>query len=314
MDRPTVLVLGAGKCGTTTLHNWLGQHPQVLASPIKEPPFFDAEFEKGMDYYWRRYFEPHYQDQRASGESRPAKLMLPFVAERIRETLPEARLVAVLRDPVARAYSHWWSKYCEPWERMPLREALACNHGEIDRGRNFEGEAGAHLWRNGLAPRLNATRLPVYLDMGHYAEHLERYLELFDAEQIHVVLTEDLAQRTTETLDGLWRFLGVEAGFVPPDLSRLNEALTTNALPFVRLTRSGPALGRLIPRSFKAPVRRLLARRGRPPEVPDEVARWLAAYYEPQVRRLEQLLGRDLSLWRSRWPAGSGPTWTPTVP
>ena len=101
---------------------------------------------------------------------------------------------------------------------------------------------------------------------------------------------------------------------MPPDLSRLNEALTTNALPFVRLTRSGPALGRLIPRSFKAPVRRLLARFGRPPELPEGVARWLAEYYEPQVSRLEQVLGRDLSIWRRRWPAGSGSTWSPTVP
>ena len=129
-------ILGAGRRGTTSLYQYLSQHPDVLMSTPKEPVFFEAEYENGLAYYRDRYLKG-WNGESALGEARPANLLLPYVAPRIRENFPDAKLVAILRNPVDRAYSHWWVKYCDGIEKRAFVAAVEENLARIASGVRF---------------------------------------------------------------------------------------------------------------------------------------------------------------------------------
>jgi len=207
LNRPNFLVLGAAKAGTTSLCHYLAQHPDVFIPEVKEPIFFDAEYERGLDYYWKKYFS-RWSGQPAVGEGRVFNLYLPFVPPRIRESIPDAKLIAVLRNPVERAYSHWWHRFSYRDEILPFHEAIRENLSRIARGILFEGGNGARLWRDGLVhPHAMATTHRVYLDAGLYARQIRRYLDLFPASQLKVMFYEDLVSdpRSLELPGGLER-------------------------------------------------------------------------------------------------------------
>ena len=116
---PNFLIIGAPKCGTTALYYALKRHPQIHLSTPKEPFFFEEEFDRGTEYYWRTYFADGWQGQPLVGEARNAHLFVPYVTRRIYETVPHARLIASLRNPVERAFSHWWMMRCHAVSPQP---------------------------------------------------------------------------------------------------------------------------------------------------------------------------------------------------
>jgi hypothetical protein len=89
---PNFFILGAAKCGTSSLRGYLSRHPEVFMSDPKEPFFFEAEYEKGFDFYWRRYFSD-WQGEPAIGEARHRNLFLPYVTKRIAASVPDAKLL-----------------------------------------------------------------------------------------------------------------------------------------------------------------------------------------------------------------------------
>jgi hypothetical protein len=298
---PTFLLLGAAKCGTTSLAHYLAQHPDVFFSTPKEPLFFEADYEKGLDHYWETYFRG-WSGQRAVGEGRVWNLYLPFVAARIRESLPEAKLVAILRDPVERVYSHWWQRYSRGQEPLGFEAAVAADRARIERGERFEGEEGARRWNarlvRGESP---STDHRVLLDLGFYAEQLERYQALFPAAQLKVVFHEDLARRLPAVMSEIFDFLGVDPAVPLNDASPKNvraESLRSPGARRLWLAASSLGLRRLVPGPLRRAARGLLERPGRRPAPDPGVRRELVAYYEPHTTRLERLLGRDLSAWR----------------
>lgn len=107
---PSFFILGAAKCGTTSLHAYLGQHPDVCVSDPKEPFFFEAEFDRGATYYFNRYFS-HWAGERIVGEARHRNLYMPYIPERILRFNPRARLIICVRNPTERAISHWLAPF-----------------------------------------------------------------------------------------------------------------------------------------------------------------------------------------------------------
>jgi hypothetical protein len=299
---PNFLLLGAAKCGTTSLAHYLTQHPDVFFSTPKEPLFFEADYEKGLDHYWATYFRG-WSGQRAIGEGRVWNLYLPFVAARIRESLPEARLVAILRDPVERAYSHWWQRYSRGQESLDFAAAVTADRARIERGEGFEGEEGARRWNEGLVRGESpSTDHRVLLDLGFYAEQLERYRALFPAAQLQVVFYEDLAQRLPAMMSEIFGFLGVDPAAPVGDASPRNVRAETVRSPRARrlfLAAHSLGLRRLVPGPLRRASLGLLERPGRRPAPDPGLRRELVAYYEPHTARLERLLGRDLSTWRA---------------
>jgi len=305
MNAPNFFILGAARCGTTSLYRSLERHPDVLMSSPKEPVFFEAEWERGAKYYWEKYFSA-WAGQRRVGEARPANLFLPFVPQRIRELAPDAKLIVVLRDPVDRAYSNWRLRRLDGLEPASFDQAIQDNLASLESGRTFAGEAGEKLWRD----RANRVRGPdgmrVYVELGYYAEQLSRYLEWFPRRQIEVLWFEDLCRNAAEVVRGAWDFLGVDPDLGTHESVPHNASLSPKLRPLVRLARSA-RVG-----SFLSPGTMARLRNAASKLVPDKsmdaaAARFLQEHYEPHTRALEALVEKDLSHWRARGPSGTPP-------
>lgn len=295
-DKPTFLVLGAAKSGTTSLCAALARHRDVFFSDPKEPVFFEREYERGLEYYWAEYFSG-WSGQPVAGEGRVYHLYLPFVPERIRESLPEARLVAVLRDPVERAHSHWWHRVTRGYERRSFDEAVRDELREIESGRTFRAARSPELWARNFFPGTRGTHADVrevrYLEMGHYAEQLRRYLRLFPDDRLRVLRFEALVREPSTILAELFSFLGVDPTRGETTLPRRNVAEDTRkGRAAFLLERAAWALRLrdLLPEGLRAGVRRALSRKAVKPPMPDEVRRRLALHYAPRQRELEELV------------------------
>lgn len=191
MPLPTFIIVGAQKCGTSSLSATLRGHSQVHMSRPKELHFFDRNFEQGLDFYATQ-FKPLPQHL-AIGEATPSYLYDAEARERISAMLPEVRLVVILRDPVKRAYSHFWHS-----KRLGFEESAT-----------FEEALSREPERLTSSVRRDRMRFS-YVDRGHYLEQLQALEQRHGAEKIHTMLLDDLKDDRIGTLERLFAFLGVD--------------------------------------------------------------------------------------------------------
>jgi hypothetical protein len=206
---PNLLVIGAAKCGTTSLHEYLDEHPEISMSAEKELNFFVPEKSGGRSVEW---YERQF-DARAPvrGESSPSYTAHPFYPgppARIRALVPDVRLVYLVRDPIERTVSHWFHRASTHAEMPSLEDTLESEQGD---------------WIVGLS---------------RYWLQLEQYLPHFPPEQILVVDTDDLRDRRDETLARIFRFVGVDPDFRSAEFEREHVPV---ARP-VQRTRAGRAV------------------------------------------------------------------------
>lgn len=188
---PTFVIVGAQKCGTSTLTATLRRHPQVFMARPKELHFFTRRFDQGIESY-AASFTPKPR-HRAWGETTPLYLYDAAARHRMCSTLPEAKLVVILRDPVKRAYSHYWH----------ARRTGNETRETFEQGLAAEPERLAHgTWRQ----RMQLS----YVDRGHYVDQLESLTSLHPRSLIHVVLLDDLINDRERTLRALFEFLDVD--------------------------------------------------------------------------------------------------------
>lgn len=298
---PNFFILGAGKSGTSALYYQLAKLPQVHLSTPKEPCFFDYEYERGPDYYWRTYYASGWRGQPLVGEARAANLLLPYVPQRIHQTAPDARLIVILRNPVDRAFSHWWMLHCNGRETRKFGEAVRENQARIAAGITIESANAERLWRSHMSPGLNdhgvrTCSLRVYLEAGYYALQLERYLRYFPRSQLCVLFYDELNQSPLKLSRRLYEFLGLDPADARQPPARENVALTTFSQPFFTLSNR-LRLQRVLPRKLLSVARTTLSKMGHRPGMSGETREWLRRYFEPHNRRLEELLDLDLEAW-----------------
>jgi hypothetical protein len=271
---PTFLVIGAQKSATTTLINSLGTHPDVFALP-REVHFFDRFHDRGLDWYRERFAKAH--GQRAVGESTPEYLYQPHARERIARDLPGVLLIAILRDPVERAYSHYWHNRTRGHEALDFDAAIAQESRRLVETRDTEQQERF-----------------AYLDRGLYLRQLEAVAELVPRDHLHVVLTDDLRASRVAALRGIFRFLGVEEGVTVPEVRDSNRFIT------YRSQRLRPLIRRL-PGPLRSVAGRLNFRYDRYPPMDPETEAFLRERFAPDNRALAEWLGRELS-WERRKP------------
>jgi hypothetical protein len=196
---PDFLILGAQKAGTTALYAYLRWHPQVTGPSFKEVSFFDRHYACG-----ERWYRAHMPMRRSRivGEASPSYLFHPLVPERVAHMLPNARLIALLRNPVDRAFSHYQHEVALGREPLSFEDALAAEdermHGELERMLE-DPRYFSHAWWN-----------YTYAARGRYAEQLEGWFEALPREQVLVLLTDELASDTAGTYRRTLDFLGVD--------------------------------------------------------------------------------------------------------
>ena len=214
---PELLVIGAQRCGTSSLYKYLGAHPLVVPSLRKEIRYFNRHHVKGEAWYrahfasrfHRRWLERRHGRPPLAFEATPAYLFHPLAAQRAAALVPDARIVALLRDPVERARSHYHHSVSRGWETLPFEEALAAEPARLA----------------GLAERLvdepdsysqDFLRYS-YTARGLYAEQLERWMAVFPRERVLVIMSEDLFAAPVPTYHRLLDFLGLPH-WTPPQL------------------------------------------------------------------------------------------------
>lgn len=272
---PTFFVIGAPKCGTTSLHHYLDQHPAIEMSRVKEPQVFaepDCEARLGA------YDELFAGAAPVRGESSAVYSQFPRwpdVPRRIREHVPAARFLYLVRDPVERAVAHYAQHVADGKERRSLDEALA----------------------DWPAPD------SLYLCPSRYATQVRRYLEHFDAARLLVVDQADLLRSRGETLRRVFAFLEVDPAF---ESERFERRLNTRDA-----RRAATALGERIgdspvferarrmplPGPLRRGLRRLVSRRVGRDELDPPLAARISESLRPEVEWLREFSGLGFADW-----------------
>jgi hypothetical protein len=195
---PGFLILGAQKAGTTALYAYVRWHPEITGPSWKEVSYFDRHYRRG-----RRWYRGHFPVRprgRLIGEASPGYLFHPLAPQRVAETVPAAKLIALLRDPVDRALSHYHHEVALEREPLSFEDALAAEpgrtRGEEERLIRDPGYWSPAWWDH------------TYLARGRYAEQLERWFAVFPREQLLVVASEELAGDPGGTYARVLGFLG----------------------------------------------------------------------------------------------------------
>jgi hypothetical protein len=215
--RPGFIILGVQKGGTTTLYDLLSQHSQIKPASRKEINFFNAHYSKGLKWYQKKFpvnISRFWTKQlRITGEASPNYMFLPHVPERLAATLPEAKLIVLLRNPTDRAYSHYHHVFRRKIETLPFEQALAKEDerlsGELDK-----------LLKDPNRKSFNYQKFS-YLARGIYVDQLKRFAKFFCKEKILVIKSEDFFHKTQEILGQVFDFLGLEE-WQPKKIKPLN--------------------------------------------------------------------------------------------
>lgn len=287
MVLPNFLIIGTRKAGTSSLYHNLVQHPEIFMPTLKGSRFLlhDPDGPAGssgatvqtLEEYSRLFAGAESTGARAIGEASPSYFQSPDAARRIRECLPEARLIVSLRNPVDKVYSQY---------QMNLRRA---------------GKSGP------LPPTYE--HLEPLMGACFYAKHLQVYLDLFPRRQLKVLVFEQWIRSQRECAADLFRFLGVSDSSVVLDDSRYNiGGLPRNV--FYRSLLSARdsliSLKPLVPKSIRKVVNRSInSGMEKAPSLPTELGRRLASAFRTDVAQLEKLTGLDLAAWKLREPLES---------
>ena len=289
---PNFIIIGAAKAGTTALYWYLAEHPQIFMSPLKETNYFAYGLDgKGRPLYGNpavhRYpvkslseYEELFAEAgnaAAVGEASPIYLECPEAAGRIRESLPRARIVCCLRNPVDRAYSDY---------QMYLRSV----DRRLDPARDLSASAA---W---VHPDSH------WMEISRYHGQLLRYYDAFPREQIHVFLFDDLRKNPLGVVQDLYRFLGVDHAFAP-DFETPHNVGGIPANRFLegllRNTAIKTALQPWVPTRAANWFRHLRTRNMRPsPPLPAELRRQLTEAFRDDISKTSKLIGRSLAHWQ----------------
>jgi hypothetical protein len=197
---PDFVIVGTQRGGTTSLHAYLSAHPQVETPVTKELHFITDRYDRGLDWYLGQ-FPAELPPERITGEATPYSLFHPLAPRRLREIAPAARLIALLRNPIDRAYSHYLLERSRGNETLDFAAAL---DAEMER---LDGEE-ARLVREPAYVSAHHKQAS-YVSRGEYARQLKSWFGVFPREQILVIRSEDLYKQPSETFARVVQFLGI---------------------------------------------------------------------------------------------------------
>jgi len=294
---PTFIVAGAKKCGTTALWQYLVEHPDIRASRIKEPGYFSTaekslragnnfgdgparsgSYERGVSWYYSLYGENI--NERAIGEASTVYFVDQSSADLIWRHNPDVKLVFLLRDPVARLYSHYWQEY--------------------KLGFNFPAFA--------TMVEQNHPRFRYYLKTSRYSVHLKRYFNRFPKKNIEVLLFRDLKKSPDKLMNRVYKSLGVDSSFVPSTIGeRFNQQTSPRIGAIARLTEilrdtfknSIPLKLQSSLGSMRAWIEKYNQVKFDYPPLPTHLRHSLLPHFHEDIEFVEEVTQSDLSEWKS---------------
>lgn len=296
MTMPNFLLIGAPKAGTTSLYRYLSEHPQIYMSPMKAPNFFALEGE-ALNYQGPRDHTKNYitdlknycslfdgvVNETAIGEASPWYLYMPKSSERIHHYIPNVKLIAVLRNPVDRAYSQFLSHVQRDFE--PLNDFAQALDAEKDR------------IEDNWSPRW------FYKERGFYYRQLKPYFDRFDSSQIRVFVYEDIREDYSKVLASIFEFLEVKKDFKPNLSQKYNTTKSHKNRKLFRFFSGKNSLKSAL-RPFFTPSQRtrivstlMQLNTGPKTKLSSELRDRLISEYREDILGLQDLIQRDLSCW-----------------
>lgn len=301
MTMPNFLIIGSPKSATTSLYEYLNQHPEIYMSPNKEPHFFAFEGKQpdfvgpgDVDAWINRssiVTLSEYQQQfdsvsteKAIGEASTMYLYIPETPTRIKSYLPNVKMIAILRHPVDRAYSHFLHLRREGREWLTdFSQALAA---EEERMQNH----WSPVWH--------------YKNVGLYSQQIARYYENFDPKNIKIYLYDDWLKDSKGIFKEILTFLEVNNEYVPDMSVRYNPAsfVLKNKAWHEFLTKSNPIktlLKQVIPAKIRQPMAAKAYRKnmGNTEKISSIQRQELIGFFRDDIQKLAKILNRDLSKW-----------------
>lgn len=288
---PNFFVVGAQKAGTTSLHHYLSEHPEIYLPKEKETKFFveNNRYVKGISDYEEKYFS-EWRGEKAVGEIDPDYMFFEVAIERLAKHFRNPKFIFVFRNPVDRAFSGYLMAYRRGLEKSSFEEALVLEEQRIKQG-YFE--------------KLHYS----YFQRGLYYRQVSKFLERWDISQMCFLMSEDLMRSPRETLAICCDFLGVSRDFVPAQIGKnFHKATVPRSLGLLDLIQGEGPYRRIrrilrysIPRpEWRAWVKDQLRALNQKPNdlsLKEDTRLRLAEMYREENQKLAQLINRDLSHW-----------------
>jgi hypothetical protein len=277
-------IVGAPKAGTTSLHYYLNEHPEILMSSVKEPDFFsDKEIVDQGLYYgtsrintsqkYHNLFQEK-EDAKIFGESSVSYLFYPEVPKRIKEYNTDAKIIIMLRNPVDRAFSHYL---------MDFRLGLIS-----DRFENVFNK------KEGL-------KFQQYFLLGNYYSQVKRYFDEFSKENVHIIWYSDFKKDAEKEVQKVFRFIGVYSDY-KVNFESVHNSFTMPKNKIIREIYSVVWLRKLLlfffPSSMVRFIKSTLFIKGNKPRITTKSRKIFTEYYQEDICNLEELLSINLSEWK----------------
>ena len=299
MTMPNFFIVGAAKAGTSSLFNYITQHPEVYNTPLKEPCYFafkgqdvcftgpgDENLNRSVITKREEYLAlfDGVTNEKAIGEASVVYLCDENAPYAIREEVPDAKIIIVLRSPADRAYSSYMHKIRDGFESEGSFRRALMREGERDKA------GWQHIW--------------MYSKLSFYADSLQRYQSLFPKNNIRVFLFDDLQNDIPSVLRSVFDFLGVDPSF-SVNFSRKYNVSAKPKSPVIQRLLKGDSKAKQIfknifPHSFRSQLRTTIEKFNLDEKymtMPSEEKKYLISLFYDDVKKTEQLTNKDLSTW-----------------
>ncbi|MBC8343247.1 MAG: sulfotransferase [Bacteroidetes bacterium] len=310
-NKPNFFIIGAAKAGTTSLYKYLDQHPGIYFSPIKEPNYFSvditpesfkSDYRKQTEMAGDKYFntkplrelhlsfvrnETHYfqlfeavRDETAIGECSTTYLFSDEAAKKIHEFNRDSKIIAILRNPVERAFSHYLMALRFGYSTKSFKAAIEEDLNQKEKG-----------W--GISK--------LYLELGLYNQQLKRYFKTFNPHQIRVYLNEDLNNNPQQIISDICQFLEIEPININPEekynVAKIPKSRMLNK--FLYQSGLGMSLIKFLPDRWKHKLKEVYFSQEEVPMLLPNDRNYLLDFYQEDIMATAELTGRDLSAWLS---------------
>lgn len=268
MIKPNFIIAGAPRCGTTSVYYRLALHPDIFMASQKEIHFFDQYFNKGLRWYCS-YFQD-YNDEKAIGEKTAGYFFRKNVASRIKSTLPNLKLIFLFRNPVDRAYCHYWA-----WMMS----------GKINPEMGFEECIKSY---------------PELIEIGKYEDHIRMFMKHFDKKNFLFLLLDELIENPIGLYKKIYNCLEVGYNFeILKNKIPTNKSGVINHKLIMQFIKKNVIYNKFlkdtIPRKLKDILREKLI--GKKPAMQKNTRKYLLELYKPYNKRFAQLTGLNIDNW-----------------
>jgi len=287
---PNFICPGAQKSATTTLYNLLRQHPDVYLSDVKELHFFDNEqkYLKGISWYEKEFFS-EVKGKKVIGDITPIYMYLDNIPQRIYNSLGKnIKFIFMLRNPIDRAYSHYWMSYRRGYEKESFEKAI-----ELEKDRIRIGNFG----------KINFS----YVERGFYSNQIKRYIKYFPKKNMKFIIFEDFIKKIPKIMKEIFSFLEVDSNISINYNIRGNPAKMPKSIKLRDFIQKPPTLvkktAKLLIQNKKLRQKAIQAieninyRKFKKLDLKLETRYKLLKIYEEDIKKLENVINKDLNLW-----------------